>query len=144
MDVIETAPVAPPVERSAPSVRSDARADRFMRRLLRVSEVKRSARTDREAHRGFQTSLLVSAVRCIVTYLLIPILTPIISFAGVLSAPIGIALCAVAFVSGTMSLRRFWASNHPARWMYTWFIAVVFLVLTVAVAVDVSRIVGAL
>lgn len=135
---------APPAERSARPVRSDAPADRFMRRLLGIPEVQRSASTERKAHRGFQTSLLVSAIRCIVTYLLIPIVTPIVSFAGVLSAPIGIALCIVAAVSGVMSLRRFWVSDHRARWMYTWFIAVVFIVLAVAVTVDIMRIAGAL
>lgn len=152
MDIVETvsapasspADTAPSAPRYPTAARSNSAADRFMRRLLGISHVQRSAKTEREAHRGFQTSILVSAVRCIVTYLLIPILTPIVSFAGVLSAPIGIALCAVAFVSGTMSLRRFWASDHTARWMYTWFIAVVFVVLAVAVAVDITRIASAL
>lgn len=152
MDVIETAPAATAAgtddagrsARPAQRIRSNAPADRFMRRLLGITEVQRSARVEREAHRGFQVSLVVSGIRCLITYLLIPILTPIISFAGVLSAPIGIALCAVAAVSGVMSLRRFWSSDHPARWMYTWFIAVVFVVLAIAVSVDIARIAGAL
>lgn len=144
--VTDRAPSEPaaPARRYPTAARSNSAPDRFMRRLLGISKVQRSAKTEREAHRGFQTSILVSAVRCIVTYLLIPILTPIVSFAGVLAAPLGIALCAVAFVSGTMSLRRFWASDHKARWMYTWFIAIVFVVLAIAVSVDITRIVSEL
>src|SRR5690606_19718452 len=75
-------------------------ADRFMRRLLRVSDVDRKAADG--AHTAFRTSVLVSAVRCLITYLAIPVLVPLVSFAGVVAAPIGIALCAVAVVNGVV------------------------------------------
>lgn len=117
-------------------------ADRFMRRLLRVDRIEKSHRMEQKAHRGFRVSMVVSGVRCLITYLLVPILVPIIGFAGILAAPIGIALCLVAGVNGVISVRRFWAGDHRAKWMYTWFIAVVFVVLAVALATDISRIVS--
>lgn len=88
--------------------------------------------------------MIVSGIRCLVTYLLVPVLVPIIGFAGIVAAPIGILLCIVAGVSGVYSVRRFWASNHRCRWMYTWFIAIVFVVLAIALVTDIARIVGAL
>ncbi|RGE18088.1 hypothetical protein D1J51_15125 [Leucobacter sp. wl10] len=115
-----------------------------MRRLLRVREVDRSAKTEREAHRGFRVSMIVSGVRCLISYLLVPILVPIIGFAGVFAAPVGIALCVVAVVNGVYSLRRFWIGDHRSRWMYTWFIAVVFVILAIAMATDISRIVSSI
>ncbi|PRI12263.1 hypothetical protein B4915_02530 [Leucobacter massiliensis] len=115
-----------------------------MRRLLRVSEVDRSAKVQREAHRGFRTSLIVSGVRCLISYLAIPILVPILGVAGVFAAPVGILLCVVAVLNGIYSVRRFWISDHRSRWMYTWFMAVVFAILAVALVTDVSRIAGAL
>jgi hypothetical protein len=57
----------------------------------------------------------------------------------VLAAPVGIALCALAVVTGITSLRRFWALNHRSRWMYTAFVAVVFVTLAFALYSDVSR-----
>lgn len=123
---------------------SNAPADRFMRRLLRIPAVQKSAATERDAHRGFRTSLIVSGLRCLVSYLLVPILVPIIGFAGVLAAPLSIAMCVVAGVNGVYSVRRFWLSNHRARWMYTWFIAFIFVVLAIALVSDISRLVGAL
>lgn len=119
-------------------------ADRFMRALLRVREVDRSPRVEREAHRGFRVSMVVSGVRCLITYLLVPILVPILGFAGVFAAPVGIVLCLVAGVNGVVSVRRFWIGDHRYRWMYTWFIAVVFVILAIAMATDISRIAGAL
>lgn len=126
---ISTTALAP---RSAP--------DRFMRRLLCVSAAEKQAVGD--AHRAFRTSLMVSALRCLVTYLVVPVAVPLISFAGVFAAPIGIALCIVAVVNGIHSVRRFWSSDHRMKWLYTWFMAFVFLVLAVALYADVNRLIG--
>lgn len=115
-------------------------ADRFMRRLLRVSTTDKLVVGD--AHKAFRTSLVVSAIRCLVTYLVVPIAVPLISFAGVFAAPIGIALCIVAVVNGVISVRRFWVSDHKMKWLYTWFMVVVFLVLGVALYADISRLLG--
>ena len=68
-----------------------------MRRLLRVDGLNSSAGTG--AHRAFRVSVLVSAVRCLITYLAIPIVFPLLSLSGWVAAPIGIALCVVAVVN---------------------------------------------
>ncbi len=115
-----------------------------MRRLLRVESVPRSPRAEREAHRGFRIALLVTGIRCLISYLAIPILVPIVGLSGFVAAPIGLALCVVAVVNGIYSVRRFWISDSAHKWLYTWFIAFVFVVLAVAMASDVIRLVAAL
>lgn len=114
-------------------------ADRFMRRILRVSGVDKKQAAG--AHRAFRNSILITAVRCLITYLAVPLLVPVSAFAGWIAAPISIALCLFAFVNGVISVRRFWISNHRHRWMYTWFMAVVFVVLTVAIVLEITRLV---
>ena len=119
-----------------------SRADRFVRRLLRVDQSPvpcSAAGASSSAHRAFRLSLVVSGIRCLVTYLAVPILVPLISFASVLAAPLGIALCLVAFVSGTAGVRRFWRSNHRHKWTYTWFMVAVFVTLAVALWFDIAR-----
>lgn len=105
-------------------------ADRFMLRLLRVREIDR---IDMEAvagaHRAFRWAIVFSAVRCTITYLLVPILIPVVSVAGMVATPLNITLCLLALVNGIVSMRRFWRTDHPGKWMYTWFMAVVFLIL---------------
>ncbi|GAA4262186.1 hypothetical protein [Dietzia aurantiaca] len=120
-----------------PRFRSDAAADRVMRRLLGVDGLDPSASTG--AHRAFRTSVLVSAVRCLITYLLIPILVPLLSLSGWVAAPIGIVLCVIAVVNGVVSVRRFWVADHPRRWVYTGFMAVVFVILGVAMVSELHR-----
>ena len=121
----------------APGFRSDSVADRFMRRLLGVRG--RQVRPSAEAHRAFRISVVVSGVRCIITYVLVPILVPILSLSGWVAAPIGIALCVYAVVNGVISLKRFWGSEHPKRWMYTAFMFVVFVILAFALVADLTR-----
>ena len=73
---------------------------------------------------------------------LVPVLVPLLALSGWVAAPIGIALCVFAVVNGVVSLKRFWGSDHPKRWMYTWFMAAVFVVLAFALVSDLSRLGG--
>lgn len=120
-----------------PGFRSQRPADRAVRRLLGVRDVDRKAGSG--AHRAFRISVMVSAVRCLITYLAIPILVPLLSLSGRVATPVGIALCVVAVVNGVVSVRRFWASDHPKRWIYTGFMAVVFAILAVAMVSEFHR-----
>lgn len=133
MDTTANALVAPP----APGFRSDAPADRFMRRLLGVTALDQGS--GEGAHRAFRTSVVISGIRCLITYLVIPVVVPLLALGGWVAAPIGIALCLFAVVNGVVSLKRFWRSDHPKRWMYTMFMAVVFVILAVALVADFSR-----
>ena len=117
------------------------RADRFIRRLLRVGDV---VDTDAifGARRSTTVAIVVSGVRCTFTYLLIPILAPFVGLLDTLGSPISIVLSSFAMVMGIVGVRRFWIANHRARWSYTAFIGVVLALLSVAIAYDVSTIVS--
>lgn len=135
------AQVGPPT--TAPDLRSTSST-------LRTRRIHRSAgpfdrkRGPAGAHRTFRVSVVVSAVRCVVTYVAVPVLLPLLSLSGWVAAPIGLALCVVAAVSGVISLRRFWRADHAHRWTYTAFIAVVMAILTVATVTELDRIGAAL
>ncbi len=145
MSAVRTpAPAAPCGAGAAagPAFRSDAPADRVMRRVLGVAEV--DLGSGRGAHHTFRVSVVVSAVRCVITYVLVPVLVPLLSLAGWVAAPVGLALCLLAAVNGLVSLRRFWRADHPQRWTYTAFITVIFAILTVATLTEIDRIGAAL
>lgn len=126
---------------SSSAFRSTAAPDRFMRRLLGVEAV--DLRSGEGAHHAFRTSVLISGIRCLITYLAIPILIPVMSLAGWVAAPVGILLCIVAVVNGVASMQRFWRADHRHRWVYTVFMGVVFAILALALISDFSRL-GAL
>lgn len=113
-----------------------SRADLAMRRMLRIQgDPVPGAVFD--AQNKLRSSIVISGIRCIITYLLIPIVTPLISLSSAVSAPIGIVLSLIAMGFGYNSLRRFWMADHRLRWRYTAFIAVVFVLLVVGIVFDV-------
>jgi hypothetical protein len=134
-------PASGPARAPAPSVEpARPAADRFMRRLLRI-EGPAEPGAIFGAQKAMTNSILVSAVRCTITYLLIPILTPILGVLDVLSAPISLVLCTVAVVMSTRSLRRFWKADHAKRWHYTALVVAVWAFLAVAMVKDVAQLV---
>lgn len=122
--------------------RSTALPDRTMRRLFGVTAP--DVGEGRGAHRAFRTSVAISGIRCLITYLLIPVLVPVLSLGQWVAAPVGIALCAVAVVNGWISVRRFWRADHKHRWMYTIFMGLVYVILAIALVSDFTRLGAAL
>lgn len=113
-----------------------------MRRLLRVGDdVDKNAIFG--ARRSTTTAIVVSGIRCTITYLLIPILAPFVGLLDTLGPPISIALSSFAIAMGTAGVRRFWIADHRARWSYTTFIGVVLVLLCVGIGFDVSTLVFA-
>lgn len=108
-----------------------------MRRFSGVTEVDR--RSGEGAHRAFRISVVLSALRCVITYVAIPVLVPLLSLSGWVAGPVGIALCAVAAVNGVISVRRFWRADHRHRWTFTFFIGIVFVILTVSTITELHR-----
>ncbi len=104
------------VEPSATSYRPDPAADVFMRRLLRV----RTGQATREsAQKAFSTSILLSTVRCMLTYVVLPLLKPVIDLSGGVGPVLGLVIGTVSAVAIIASMRRFWAADHRMRWGYT-------------------------
>ena len=90
-----------------------------MRRLLRLPEGRTS--TAAEARSAFQKSLLISAGRCLLMYIVFPFVLPAIGVAAGVGPVIGLLIGLLAVVSIIYSIRRFWRADHPKRWHYTAF-----------------------
>jgi hypothetical protein len=104
------------VEPSATAYRPATPADAFMRRILRV----RTGEATREsAERAFGTSILLSTVRCMLTYVVLPLLKPVVDLSGGVGPVLWLLIGAVSAVAIVASMRRFWAANHRWRWGYT-------------------------
>lgn len=114
-----------------------------MRRLLRVGDdVDKNAILG--ARRSTTRALIISGIRCTLTYLLIPIMAPFIGLLDAIGAPLSVALSMVAIVMGVIGMRRFWLADHRARWAYSAVIGVVVVLLVVGIVFDMTKIVGSL
>lgn len=133
-----TQPITTPAPLPTP-VRSDA--DRRMRRLLRLPE---------DAPRGsilgaqnaFSKSIAISAVRCLLTYVLIPLVGLGAGVSGSVAPAIGLVLGFVSMVAIVFAMRRLFAADHRWRWWYAWIGGSVFVFLIVGTGVDIAALVG--
>lgn len=93
-------------------------ADRRMRRLLRLP-VDGPKATEASARTLVEKSLLISMVRCLLTYIVLPFVAPILGVAAGVAPAVGIIVGVVAIVANVASVRRFWRAEHRYRWHYT-------------------------
>lgn len=130
-------PAAPSVAArpAAPSDRG-SRADRLARRILRIEEEVPGAVFP------MRGSLVLSAVRCLVTYVAIPLLVPVFGWLTPIAAPVSLLLTVVAAVMAVTSLRRVWAAHWSGRWGYTAFAVTVLVALAGLFVVDVVALLG--
>jgi hypothetical protein len=109
-------------------------ADAFMLRMLRLDH--QVSGTQAQAQSAFQKSIMVSSVRCLLTYVFFPFVAPALGMAASVGRPLGMAIAVVAMVSITFSMRRFFGSRHPKRWYYAVLGGTVFVFLVVSFFVD--------
>lgn len=123
----EAAPAAKP--RARARLRPErTRADFLVCRVLCVPTEQKVG--EDEVYSLFSGSILLSALRCLLTYVFLPILTPVLGVAAGVGPAIGIPLSIVALYFDVRGMRRFWLANH--RWR--WYISGVYLAVMVLVA----------
>jgi hypothetical protein len=98
--------------------------------------------TEADARRAFSTSMLVSATRCLLTYIVLPFVAPLLGIAGDVGPGLGIAIGLVAVVSNCLTIRRFHAAQHRWRWGYTAIAVCVIIGLTVLMVQDLIDLIG--
>lgn len=126
-----------PLGGPAPVERSHSSADRFMRRLLRLSDAPRMSAAD--ARSSFQKSLVWTAARCLLMYIVFPFVLPPLGIALGVGPVIGITIGLLAMISIVYSIRRFWRAEHSKRWHYTVFGSLIIVFLIWATIADTIR-----
>jgi len=138
VELTSTAPKCPfPHDAAAPR----SKADVFMRKLLRVPEGPATVNNE-SAQRMFSQSILISATRCLLTYVLLPIIAPAIGVATGIGPAIGIPLGLVAMTFDVLAVRRFWLADHRYRWLCTGIYAVIISFLLVLMVGDIVSLVS--
>ena len=66
------------------------------------------------ATRAFSRSMLISATRCTLTYVVFPWILPLVGITSGMGPVIGLPIGGVAIASNAFTVRRFWAADH--RW----------------------------
>ena len=114
-----------------------SKGDRWMRRLLRIPDDARRCSVA-DAQSAFSRSVWISAARCLLTYLVLPILGPVVGLAGGVGPVLGLAVGTVSVVAIVVSMRRFFAADHRWRWRYTAIGAGILVLLFVQAVIDLA------
>lgn len=93
-------------------------ADMFVRKLLRIRE-RPAGVTSASAYTAFRRSMLISATRCTLTYVIFPFVLPAVGFATGAGPIIGIIIGTLAITCDVFTIRRFFAIDHKRRWQYS-------------------------
>lgn len=110
-----------------------------MRRILFISD-KPDDTSDEQVYRLFSTSIIISATRCLLSYVVFPIFAPVIGAATGAGPAIGLTVGSVALVFDVLSIRRFWLAEHRWRWPMTGIYVAVIGLVSVLLANDISRV----
>ena len=110
-----------------------------------VDDVVTSPAVDEEeqANRAFSISMLISAVRCTLTYVVFPWVFPAIhaSNNSRIGPAIGIVVGTTALLSNGFSIRRFHRSGHRWRWPVTAINVAIIVLVTILVVQDIGDLV---
>jgi len=102
----------------------------------------RVASVETEAQNGFSKSIMISGIRCLLTYIVLPFIAPFLHLSDSIGPVVGLGVGAVAIVANVFSIRRFWAADH--RWkkhVTVLHVAVIALMLVLAVR-DLQELLG--
>lgn len=107
----------------------------------RTSEAIDTRTSDREAQRIFSWSIVISGIRCLIAYILLPFVLPFLGLSPNVGPWLGIAIGLVAIVANVYSIRRFARSTHRLRKLVIGINITVIALLVVLLAIDVSAVV---
>ncbi len=88
--------------------------------------------------RALGISMVLSATRCTLQYIILPFLLPLIGLASNLSLGIVTVLDLAALVLVTTSLRQLWKARHPRRWTFLPLAMIVVVMVAVLLWFDVQ------
>ncbi len=95
-----------------------------------------------KAQRTFSRSILISGIRCALTYVLLPLVLPFVGLAPGLGPTIGLIIGVIAIAANIYSIRRFWRVNHRWKVHVTFLHLAVISLLLVLLVLDVKALWG--
>lgn len=94
------------------------------------------------AQRGFSRSVVISGIRCTLTYVVLPLIAPFIGLAPNVGPVIGLSVGTVAMAANLFSIRRFWRADHRWKIHATVLHCAVLVMLVILMVFDIRELVG--
>lgn len=102
-----------------------------------------STSTSGAAEQGFSRSIIISGIRCTLTYVVLPFfIAPFIGLSPGIGPTVGLVLGTVAIAANLFSIRRFWRADHKWKVHATVLHVAVLILLAVLMILDIRQLVG--
>ena len=92
-----------------------------------------------QPERLFSQSILISGIRCLLTYLIFPFIFPIVGVTSGIGSTIGLIVGTIAIVANIFSIRRFHKADHKYKWPVSALNAGVIVLLVILIAFDANN-----
>jgi len=109
--------------------------DAWLERIFFISP-KEASTTAQNPRKLFGIALLISALRCIVQYIVLPFILPLLGMFSAIPLWASLLLSFVALISLLRSLRILWQYRHPKRFAYLPLAALMLGVLLIFITSD--------
>ena len=93
---------------------------------------------DEEAQRTFSTSIGISGIRCLLTYVIFPFVAPIAGLASGVGSTVGVITSIIGIAANLWSIQRFHSSQHRLRWPITAINVGIIVLLSVLLVIDLT------
>ena len=129
-----------PYAHAAPVVQR-SHADMVVRKLLRIRE-RPAGVSPRQAVSAFRRSMVISTIRCTLTYLVFPFVLPALGLVTDTGVVISIVIGTLAIICDVFSIRRFFVADHKWRWHFSTVALFVICMLAILLVKDVVHMVS--
>lgn len=93
------------------------------------------------ATKAFSVSILISGIRCVLTYVVFPWVLPFLGFAGGVGPVVGLVVGTIAIGFNIASIRRFWVADHRWKWPITVLNSSVIVLLLILLGLDLAELI---
>ena len=94
---------------------------------------------DEASARTLRFSILISAIRCTLAYVILPFVTPFIGLAPGVGPAVGIPISLIALWANAASIKRHWRSDHRWKWPVSVLNAGIIVLLVILLVLDVGQ-----
>ena len=89
--------------------------------------------------RSLRFSILISAIRCTLAYVILPFVAPFIGLAPGVGPAVGIPIALVALWANVASIKRHWHSDHRWKWPVSVLNVGIIVLLVILLILDVGQ-----
>jgi len=95
-----------------------------------------TAQPTEQPERVFSSSVVISGIRCLLTYVVFPFVAPVIGIASGIGSGVGLVVGLVAIASNVWSIQRFHRTDHKYKWQVSALNAGIIVLLLILMVID--------